>query len=146
MRKMKENNLLKLLPSLKNLSPLQKEHEATKERLKTLRKMKAQEQYLTAKEKASKKDEVTKRVARKNRTELEALNSDAKDRKELIDQKQKEYDQEKPVLQKLKDLEAKKEDFDRKLQGKNWGPCGQKEKILSKIRRREQADCGGNQN
>ena len=47
----------------------------------------------------------------------------------MIDQKQKEYDQEKPVLQKLKDLEAKKEDFDRKLQGKNGDLVGKRKDI-----------------
>jgi exonuclease SbcC len=126
--KNERKQLAETLAKLEELSPLQKEYETIKERLKTLEKMKAQEQYLTAKEKASKKDEVTKELAEK-RNRVEALDSEAKRKKELIDQKQKEYDQEKPVLQKLKDLEAKKEDFDRKLQGKNGDLVGKRKDI-----------------
>ena len=120
--------LAETLVTLEELSPVQKEHEATKGRIKALEKMKAQEQYLTAKEKASKKGKVTEELA-ENQNKVEALDNEVKGRKELIEQKQKEYDQEKPVLQKLKDLEAKKEDFDRKLQGKNGELVGKRKDI-----------------
>ena len=120
--------LAETLAKLEELSPVQKEYETTKGRIKALGKMKAQEQYLTAKEKASKKDKVTEELA-ENQNKVEALDNEVKSKKELIEQKQKEYDQEKPVLQKLKDLEAKKEDFDRKLQGKNGELVGKRKDI-----------------
>src|SRR5208283_1510594 len=120
--------LAETLAKLEELSPVQNEYEATKGRIKALEKMKVQEQYLTAKEKASKKDKVTEELA-ENQNKVEALDNEVKGRKELIEQKQNEYDQEKPVLQKLKDLEAKKEDFDRKLQGKNGELVGKRKDI-----------------
>ena len=120
--------LAETLVTLEELSPVQKEHEATKGRIKALEKMKAQEQYLTAKEKASKKGNVTEELT-ENQNKAEALNDEVKSKKELIEQKEKEYDQEKPVLQKLKDLEAKKDDFDRKLQGKNGELVGKRKDI-----------------
>ena len=122
------NQLAETLAKLEELSPVQNEYETTKGRIKALEKMKAQEQYLTAKEKASKKGKVTEELT-ENQNKVEALDNEVKGRKELIEQKQNEYDQEKSVLQKLKDLDAKKEDFDRKLQGKNGELVGKRKDI-----------------
>lgn len=140
------SQLAQTLVKLEELSPAQKEYQATKERLKVLEKLKVEEQYLTSKEKASKRDEVTEELEEKQ-NRVEALDNEVKSKKELIEQKQKKYDQEKPVLQKIKDLEAKKEDFDRKLQGKNGELVGtrkdlqrseeESQRIVGEIKTRE---------
>ena len=123
-----QEQLVQATATLEELSPLKEEYDNAKTRLKALEKSKVEEQYLAATQKITKKDEVTTELEEKRR-KTETLDKEIQTKKELIEQKQLEYDREKPVLQKIKDLEAKREKLDEELQGKNGELVGKKKDI-----------------
>jgi len=120
--------LAQAIAMLEELAPLEKEYDDTKTRLKSLEKMKVEEQFLTGTQRVGKKDEVTTELEEK-RKKTETLDVDIRSKRELIEQKHREYDQEKPVLQKTKDLEAGREKLDKDLQDKKGELVGKRKDI-----------------
>lgn len=120
--------LAQAIKRLEELSPLGKEYDGAKARLKVLEKMKVEEQHVAATQKLAKKGEVTTELEEK-RKKAGLLDDEIRTKKELIEQKQREYDQEKPVLLKVKDLEGAREKLDTELQDKNGELVGKKKDI-----------------
>ena len=113
---------------MRRLAPFGKEYDGTKARLKVLEKLKVEEQHVAATQKLSKKGEVRTELEEK-RKKAGMLDDEIRTKKELIEQKQREYDQEKPILLKVQDLEGNREKLDIELQDKNGDLVGKKKDI-----------------
>jgi exonuclease SbcC len=115
---------------LEELKPAQLEYETIKDRLKTLEKMRTEQQFITSQEKVAKKDEVTEEL-KKEQQKGEALEKEVEGGKALLLQKNEEYEKEKPVLEKIRKLEKEKEkeDLDRECEQKNGEMTGKSKDI-----------------
>ena len=99
--------LTEVVGDLEKLDPTRKEFEATKERTKTLEKMKIEEEYLTNKSKIENKETLDEELDdnEKRATTLVLQETTASD---SIQQKKQLYNQEKVVLKTFEDLHLKR--------------------------------------
>ncbi len=117
-----------IVGKLEKLEPTKKEFETIKERIKVLEKTKIEEQYLTNKSRTENKETVIEDLEH-NKKQAEALMGEIKDGITLLEQKKKEYNQGKTVLETIKGLENQKEESDQKCSQKNEELVGTKKDI-----------------
>jgi len=102
---------------LEELLPVQTEYDEIKKKIKGFEKDQIEKKYHTNKEKISKKDKVTADIAEKQR-KADSLNEKLKNEKQDFEEKKKEFESKKGVLDVIDKLETKKKDLGTKLEKK----------------------------
>lgn len=113
---------------LSKLEPDLKENESIKLRLKELEKLKIKEQYLTCKEKISRKKQVNSELEQKEKKIID-LTKEIAEAQTVLTTKKLAYEKEKKVLEIIKGLETKKEALIKQCEDMNGKYFGKQKDI-----------------